>query len=137
MHRTTDGGTVWNQQNPPLPGQFYLLGVSALGPNTAWVVGGVIPPAGGIILCTTDAGATWQVQSTPLDVTLRRVSFVKPPAPVPTVDGVPSTALHGRHRVDGTCPPKRRQGLLAHGADALTSGDIEEEIAAVREARRR
>jgi hypothetical protein len=34
--------------------------------------------AGGIILPTRGAGATWQIQSTPADVTARRVSFVRP-----------------------------------------------------------
>jgi photosystem II stability/assembly factor-like uncharacterized protein len=83
MHRTTDGGAVWNEQAPTLPGGFYLLGVSGLGPNTAWVVGGgTVFPAGGIILHTTDAGTTWQIQSTPVDVTLRRVSFVEPPCTI-------------------------------------------------------
>jgi photosystem II stability/assembly factor-like uncharacterized protein len=81
LRRTTDGGTVWNEQEPTLPGGFYLLGVSALGPRTAWVVGGgTAIPAGGIILHTTDAGATWQIQTTPVDVTLRRVSLA-PPTP--------------------------------------------------------
>jgi photosystem II stability/assembly factor-like uncharacterized protein len=79
MHRTTDGGTVWNEQDPALPGDFYLLGVRALGQKTAWVVGGaVFPSTGGIILHTTDAGASWQIQPTPVDVTFRRASFVAP-----------------------------------------------------------
>jgi photosystem II stability/assembly factor-like uncharacterized protein len=55
---TIDGGAVWTRQNPSLPGGFYLLGVSTLGRNTAWVVGGAIFPGhGGVILRTTCAGS--------------------------------------------------------------------------------
>ena len=114
MHRTTDGGAVWSEQNPTLPGSFYLLGVSALGPDTAWVVGGgTVFPAGGIILHTTDAGGTWQIQSTPIDVTLRRVSFV---APTPTIKlklgGLTQGTLRLGRRVtaEGTVTPSSLAG---------------------------
>lgn len=83
MYRTDNGGSAWNMLNDAtLPGGYYLLGVSGLGPQTAWVVGGGASfPYGGVILHTTDAGATWDRQTTPVEVTLRRVSMVKPPPP--------------------------------------------------------
>ena len=101
MHRTTDGGTVWNEQNPTLPGDFYLLGVRALGRKIAWVVGGaVFPSTGGIILHTTDAGATWQIQPTPVDVTFRRASFVAPtPAMTLKLSGLTEGTLRFGRRV--------------------------------------
>jgi hypothetical protein len=89
-----------NEQEPTLPGGFYLLGVTAMGPRAAWVVGGGTPiPAGGIILRTTDAGATWQIQTTPVDVTLRRVSLVPP---------TPAIQLKLGGLTRGILPPGRR-----------------------------
>lgn len=77
VYRTTDGGTTWDRQELQLENDFYLLGVSARGRDTAWVVGGiVIPPDQGVILHTTDGGVTWQIQSTPVNVSFRRASFV-------------------------------------------------------------
>jgi len=77
VYRTTNGGTTWDRQNLQLPYDFYLLGVSAWGRDTAWVVGGIVyPPDRGIILHTTDGGATWRIQTTPVSVTFRRASFV-------------------------------------------------------------
>jgi photosystem II stability/assembly factor-like uncharacterized protein len=78
-YRTTDGGTTWDRQDlsGQIPGTFYLLGVSARGRNTAWVVGENLPlPNRGIILHTTDGGATWRIQSPPVSVPFRRVSVV-------------------------------------------------------------
>ena len=72
-----NGGTTWGRQAPQLLNEYYLLGVSALDKNTAWVVGGIMyPPDQGTILHTTDGGATWRIQSTPVNVTFRRASFV-------------------------------------------------------------
>ena len=77
VYRTIDGGAIWDRQVPHLLNEYYLLGVSALGRNTAWVVGGIMyPPDQGIILHTTDGGTTWRIQSTPVNVTFRRASFV-------------------------------------------------------------
>jgi photosystem II stability/assembly factor-like uncharacterized protein len=79
VYRTTDGGTTWDRQglDEQILGNYYLLGVSAWERDTAWVVGGAIfPPDRGIILHTTDAGATWRIQTTPVNVTFRRASFV-------------------------------------------------------------
>ena len=77
IYRTIDGGTTWGRQAPQLLNEYYLLGVSALDKNTAWVVGGIMyPPDQGPILHTTDGGATWRIQSTPVNVTFRRASFV-------------------------------------------------------------
>ncbi|MEI8083278.1 MAG: YCF48-related protein, partial [Actinomycetes bacterium] len=77
--RTTNGGATWNDVPLPAMRTAYLLGISAPGPNAAWAVGGAIDARydWGVIVRTTDAGKTWQVQSTPLtDVTFRRISFV-------------------------------------------------------------
>jgi photosystem II stability/assembly factor-like uncharacterized protein len=79
VYRTTDGGATWDRQFVEVPGNYYLLGVSALGRNRAWVVGMNLPPPKpdkGIILHTTDGGATWSIQSPPVSVPFRRVSFV-------------------------------------------------------------
>jgi len=83
--RTVDGGKSWARQYLSLGGNYFLLGVSALGPDAAWMVGGaVFPGTGGVIAFTPDAGATWQVQTTPVSVMFRRVSFVAPePPPAP------------------------------------------------------
>jgi photosystem II stability/assembly factor-like uncharacterized protein len=78
VYRTSDGGRIWREQGLALGRNYYLLGVSALGTDAAWVVGGaVFPSQGGVIAHTPDAGVTWQIQPTPVDVTFRRVSFVK------------------------------------------------------------
>lgn len=61
-----------------MPGNYYLLGVSAATQDTAWMVGrGIgVEASHGIILQTTDGGTTWAVQTPPVDVPFRRVSFV-------------------------------------------------------------
>ena len=79
VYRTTNGGTAWGRQDMTgrVLGNYYLLGVSALDRDTAWVVGGANhPPDTGIILHTTDGGDTWGIQETPVNVTFRRASFV-------------------------------------------------------------
>ena len=79
VYRTTNSGRTWDKQElaDRILGNYYLLGVSALDRNTAWVVGGAIfPPDKGIILHTTDGGDTWRIQETPVNVTFRRASFV-------------------------------------------------------------
>ncbi len=62
--KSTDGGDTWAVQQVPANAHgFYLLRISALDPNTAWVTGGSafgIPQ--GIILHTDDGGATWTRQ---------------------------------------------------------------------------
>lgn len=62
--RTTDGGDSWTFQTVPteVDGYFYLR-ISALDSNTAWTTGR--SPYGvpdGVILHTTDGGATWTRQ---------------------------------------------------------------------------
>src|SRR6266849_4341008 len=69
--RTTDGGATWTPQASAffssVPGRFtFLLGVSFVDANTGTAVGEIfqgssVPPAG-IILRTTDGGATWTFQ---------------------------------------------------------------------------
>jgi ribosome-interacting GTPase 1 len=62
-----------------VPISYYLLGVSAWGRDTAWVIGRLsdTQELGGVILHTTDGGATWRIQSTPVNVAFGRgVSFV-------------------------------------------------------------
>jgi len=81
VYRTINSGTTWEKQalDRQILRSFYLLGVSALDRNTAWVVGENLPDPlvdRGIILHTTDGGATWRVQTPPVDVPFRRVSFV-------------------------------------------------------------
>jgi photosystem II stability/assembly factor-like uncharacterized protein len=78
VRRTIGGGQTWDMLRLSwLPGAYYLLGVSALGPNAAWVVGGAMyPPDRGIIIRTSNGGTTWRIQHTPVNVTFRRASFV-------------------------------------------------------------
>ena len=80
-YRTADGGATWDQRSVTgqVLGNYYLLGVSAPTPTTAWVVGANIPDpqvTQGIILHTMDGGATWYIQPPPVNVPFRRVSFV-------------------------------------------------------------
>jgi photosystem II stability/assembly factor-like uncharacterized protein len=51
----------WTAVN--VPGATNIIDIEALDNNTAWAVG-TIPGGGGIILKTTDGGATWNVQKT-------------------------------------------------------------------------
>lgn len=74
IHKTTDGGATWTKQTVPRTG-FYLLGVTAINEQQAWVTGGSTENRG-IILHTTDGGATWTEQAFPTETWLRRVSFV-------------------------------------------------------------
>ena len=82
VYRTANGGTTWNRESltGQVLGNYYLLGVSAQGRDTAWVVGTNIPdpiPTKGIILHTTDGGVTWHIQTPPVNVPFGRgVSFV-------------------------------------------------------------
>ncbi len=78
VYRTTDRGKTWVRHDVQVPGNFYLLGVSAWGKDRAWVVGRSIAPADeeGIILNTTDGGDSWHIQTLPVNVPFRRVSFV-------------------------------------------------------------
>lgn len=86
----------------------------ALGRKIAWVVGGaVFPSTGGIVLHTTDAGATWQIQPTPVDVTFRRASFVAPtPAITLKLSGLTGGTLKLGRRVTvkGAVTPGSRVG---------------------------
>jgi photosystem II stability/assembly factor-like uncharacterized protein len=80
-YRTTNGGATWGQLSlaGQVLGNYYLLGVSAPTPTTAWVVGMNIPAplvTQGIILHSMDGGATWHIQPPPVNVPFRRVSFV-------------------------------------------------------------
>ena len=62
--RTTDGGATWEYQSiPPEAAGFFMMRISAIDQNTAWVSGGSAYGAPeGILLHTTDGGATWSRQ---------------------------------------------------------------------------
>ena len=83
LMRTTNGGGNWTEFHIPasVGVGFYLIDVSALDMNTLWVTG--VPfsanPQRGEILHTTDGGATWQNQTSPVNTNLRRISFVNSP----------------------------------------------------------
>lgn len=57
--RSVDSGKNWTTQDP-LPNEFFSQGSYFKDVNTGWVAG-----LGGVILNTTDSGATWKIQSTP------------------------------------------------------------------------
>jgi photosystem II stability/assembly factor-like uncharacterized protein len=78
--KTTDGGAFWTSQRvlSRLYYQVFLQGVSYVDANTATVVGDDRQPVsrGGLILRTTDGGATWTSQSSGTTLPLYGVSFV-------------------------------------------------------------
>ena len=59
--RTTDGGETWEYQTvPTVAGGFFMLRITAIDQNTAWVTGGSSNGSPeGIILKTTDGGTSW------------------------------------------------------------------------------
>ena len=62
--RTTDGGVSWDYQTIPSEAAgFFMLRISAMDSNTAWVSGGsAFGSPEGIILHTIDGGASWTRQ---------------------------------------------------------------------------
>ena len=71
---TENGGENWTKQesNSPI---WYLVGVSAIDADTAWVTGFGEGTAGGKILHTTDGGDTWEPQTPPVNPNFWKVSF--------------------------------------------------------------
>lgn len=83
MIRTDDGGATWTKVALPQdtklppdvadvvdPGDVVLYGVSFPDPDHAWVVGEF-----GVILSSTDGGATWHPETSPIETSLFGVSF--------------------------------------------------------------
>ncbi|MBM3323412.1 hypothetical protein FJY69_08055 [candidate division WOR-3 bacterium] len=68
---TTDGGETWRQLPFPDSSSVSLNGVFFVSADRGWVVG-----ASGYISRTTDGGATWSRQSSPVARKLARVHFV-------------------------------------------------------------
>ncbi len=81
---TENGGENWTKQECN-SSFWYLVGVSAIDANTAWVTGTGEATAGGKILHTTDGGDAWVPQTPPVNPNFGRVSFA-PPTP-PSVGG--------------------------------------------------
>ena len=72
-------GSEWHTYDlPPLPGNefFHLLRVSAIDPQTVWIIG-FSPPNSGVILHTDNGGENWEVQDPGLNTGFWGVSFVK------------------------------------------------------------
>lgn len=76
-----DGGFVPGEQTPDTEGRYGMMnGVTAVGPNTAWVAGfektgtGSFTQGGGTIMGTTDGGKTWEPQGPFSAVTLFSIS---------------------------------------------------------------
>ncbi len=67
---TSDGGATWNALPFPDSTWASLEGVFFIDSVTGWVVG-----PGGYIRKTTDAGVTWQAQTSPVGRKLHRVHF--------------------------------------------------------------
>jgi photosystem II stability/assembly factor-like uncharacterized protein len=67
---TTDGGATWADVPYPESSSVAPEGVFFLNPDTGWIVG-----KSGYIKKTTDAGLTWQTQSSPVSRKLHRVFF--------------------------------------------------------------
>ncbi|MBM3314499.1 hypothetical protein FJY71_01470, partial [candidate division WOR-3 bacterium] len=68
---TSDGGAHWSRAAFPDSATVGLSGVFFVDASTGWVVG-----HNGAIRKTTDGGATWQSQTSPVSVKLSRVHFV-------------------------------------------------------------
>ena len=79
MHFTKDGGATWTDFSLAEADQadFWLLRVTGYTPQVLWVSGanprGQTPKGG--ILHTRNGGATWSLQSLPVDTNLRGISF--------------------------------------------------------------
>ena len=74
FHSTT-GGASWDSTSPSLTG-FRLMGVTVADVNRVWIVG--TPTSGigkGNIIYSRNAGNTWFIENSPVDVGFRRVSF--------------------------------------------------------------
>jgi parallel beta-helix repeat protein len=71
---TENGGENWTKQecNSTF---WYLVGVSAIDADTAWVTGAGEGTAGGRILHTTNGGDTWETQTPPVNPNFGGVSF--------------------------------------------------------------
>jgi len=70
--RTTNGGALWIAQNTS--GQVPLFGVSFVSRSEGWACGD-IQGGMGVILHTTDSGATWQGQSSNVSQFLNWIQF--------------------------------------------------------------
>ena len=75
---TENGGENWTKQESHARDQW-LVGVSAINANTAWIVGtpAVPPLTRGKIIHTTDGGDTWETQTPPVNTSFCKVSFVQ------------------------------------------------------------
>jgi photosystem II stability/assembly factor-like uncharacterized protein len=80
IYFSQNGGTTWTQQTvPPGVEGYYLIRISVIDAQTAWVAGpdSSYPPDG-VVLHTEDGGNTWVEQSTPVTTTWSGVSFARP-----------------------------------------------------------
>jgi photosystem II stability/assembly factor-like uncharacterized protein len=75
IYHSTNGGTTWDTIYPSLTG-FRLTGVTVADVNRVWIVGS---PASGIgegsIIYSRNAGDTWFIEDSPVEVGFKRVSF--------------------------------------------------------------
>jgi photosystem II stability/assembly factor-like uncharacterized protein len=75
VFHSTSGGAKWDTVRPSLKG-FRLMGVTVADVNRIWIVG--TPSAGtgkGSIIYSRNAGDTWFIENSPVEVGFRRVSF--------------------------------------------------------------
>jgi photosystem II stability/assembly factor-like uncharacterized protein len=75
IFHSTSGGISWDTIRPSLTG-FRLMGVTVADVNRVWIVG--TPSSGlgqGNIIYSRNAGDTWFIEDSPVDVGFRRVSF--------------------------------------------------------------
>ncbi|HKJ81940.1 MAG TPA: YCF48-related protein [Ignavibacteriaceae bacterium] len=79
--KTTNGGNDWNQTSINIPGThgvINMLKASFLTPDLGWgvVITGDVYYMYGIIVNTTDGGATWNIQECPTDDWFNNILFV-------------------------------------------------------------
>ena len=75
VYHSTSGGAKWDTIRPSLKG-FRLMGVTVADVNRIWIVG--TPSSGtgkGSIIYSRNAGDTWFIENSPVEVGFRRVSF--------------------------------------------------------------
>ena len=71
-------GSQWNQQTAPLQEYYYLLRISAMNSQSAWIIGQDhnYLDRGGVILHTSDGGQNWVVQDPGINAPYAGVSFL-------------------------------------------------------------
>lgn len=117
MLKTTDGGASWSQQYLPASARF-LRSICFISQSEGWACG-----RSGTVVHTTDAGQTWELQTTGVDTTLFDIEFADSlrgmaagnSVVLRTIDGGRnwSGCFHGVDESGGERPPAWRRLTVA------------------------